>query len=363
MDSKYDIELWSRTGVFLADISRYVKNFSYSMQRNEAEQLQLSIDLDAYEAYCASIGTNPTSILGPYQTDIKVKRNGEYLFGTHVGQISVEMGETYSTISVRAFGYLNLLIDRYVTKTYPQADNWDATQIAWDLIATTQAQTNGSLGMTQGTTTSVYNRERTYVRQNVKDAIVNLTKLVNGNFDFEFTHDRQFNVYQSIGSDKSVDLQFIYPGNIRKIVVPRDGLSLYNKIYGIGSGFGDEALTSTQGDNDSQLNYGVHEKISLWNSVIIQDTLDQNTAGDLDLRKGLLEIPQMMVSGEDFDLNDIGIGDKVTARIEEHPFLATVTGVYRVERIDVDVDENDAEDISISFDNHGLNQSEYESEQ
>ena len=351
---KYEIELWSRTGVFLADISRFVKNFNFSMQRNEAEQVQFSIDLNAYQDYCAGIGVNPTSILGPYQTDVKVRRNGEYLLGSHVGYLDVTMGETTSTINVRAFGYLNLLIDRYVTKSYLETD---AVDIAWDLINETQSQTNGSLGITQGAQqTLTVDRDRTYERQNVKEAIVNLTKLVNGNFDFEFTWDRQFNTYDMIGSDRSSDLEFVYPGNIKEVTVPRNGLALFNKIYGIGSGFGEEALVSTQGDNDSQLNYGVHERIALFNSVVLQDTLDENTAAELDLRKGLLEIPQMTVNGEDFDLNGYGIGDRVTVRIEDNPFLATVTGIYRIERIEVSVDENEAEEIKLYFDNYGVDQ-------
>lgn len=353
---KYEVELWSKNGTFLADISRYVKNFNFSIQRNEAEQLAMSIDLSAYQDFCASIGVNPTSILGPYQTDIKIKRNGEYLFGTHVGQIEVTMGETTSTIEIRAFGYLNLLNDRYVTKNYFGVD---AVDIAWDLINETQTQTNGSMGMTQGASqTTTVERDRTYVRQNVKEAIVNLTSLIDGNFDFEFTVDREFNTYSMIGSDRSEDLQFIYPGNIKEVSVPREGLALFNKIYGLGAGFGEEGIASTQGDSDSQLNYGVHERIASFNSVIEQETLDQNTAAELEARKALLEIPKMTVSGENFNLNEISIGDRVTVRIEDNLFLATVNGIYRIEKIEVAVDENEAEDIKLFFDNNNVDQGE-----
>lgn len=350
---KYEIELWSKNGVLLADVSKLVRNFSFSLERNEAEQVEIQLDLNSYEDLCADIGASPTSILSPYQTDIKVKRNGEYLFGAHVGQVETVLGETSASISIRAFGYLNLLIDRYITASYTQND---AVDIAWDLIALTQAQTNGDLGISMGTMVETVARDRTYVRQNVKEAIVNLTKLVNGNFDFEFTADRVFNTYTAIGSNRSADLEFIYPGNIKQVGVPRDGLSLFNKIYGLGSGFGADQLTSTQSDNDSQLNYGVHEKIQTFNSVVEQDTLDQNTAGFLNLKKNILEIPQMTVNGEDFSLNQFGIGDSVTVRIEQHPFLATIDGVYRIERIDVNVDENEAEDIRLYFDNLNIDE-------
>lgn len=349
MSPKYEIELWSRTGVLLADISKYVKNLAFSMERNEAEDVSFDIDLSSLQNLASSIGVSPLTILGPYQTDVKIKRNGEYLFGSHVGYVETVIGSTNGTVRVRAFGYLNLLIDRYVTKTYTQVD---AVQIAWGLIYETQQQTNGDLGITQSATQTVtVDRDRTYIRQNVKEGIVNLTKLINGNFDFEFTHDKEFKTYTLIGSNKSENLKFIYPGNIKELIVPRDGLALYNKIYGLGSGFGEEVLSSTQGDDDSQLNYGVHERISTYNSVILQDTLDQNTAAELNLRKYLLEIPQMVVNGEDFDLNNIGIGDRVTVRVEDNPFLATVDGVYRIERIEVTVDENEAEEIKIYFDN------------
>jgi hypothetical protein len=352
----YEVELWSRNGVLLADISKYIKNFSYSMQRNEAEQLQFDIDLNIYESLCTSLGVHPTSILGPYQTDVKVKRNGTYLFGSHVGYLSVNMGEISSTISVRCFGYLNLFLDRYVTATYTQEDE---TDIAWDLIDSTQSQTNGNMGITRGPNqVTTIARDRTYDRQNVKDGITNLVSLVDGNFDFEFTYDKKFNTYTQIGSDLSDTVEFIYPRNIKSVVVPRDGIALANKIYGLGSGFGDEALFSTQFDNDSELNYGVHEKIITWNSVVEQETLDDNTAAQVSLMKGLLEIPQMIVDGVNFDLNLYGIGDRVTVRIEQHPFLATVTGKYRVEKLNVRVDEQEGEEITVYFDNYGVIQNE-----
>lgn len=367
MARRYAIELWSRQGVLLADISHLVTGLSFSMQRNEAEDLTFEVDLDAYEELCTSIGTHPTAILGPYQTDVKVARLNpttgvyDYLFGAHVGDVEANIEEDAAALTVRAFGYLNLLIDRYVSPDpFVQVD---AVQIAWALIDETQDQTNGSLGMTQGAeqATTVL-RDRTYEpRQNVKDAIVNLTQLEDGQFDFRFTEERVFETYTMIGSDRTSDVEFIYPdnpaerSNIRRARVPRTGRgALYNKIYGLGSGFGADQLQSTQGDNSSQLNYGVHELPAIFNSVTEQETLEENTAGELERRKGLLEIPQMTVSGEDFDLSTYGIGDRVTVRIGRYSYLATVSGTYRIERIEVDVDDTESEDITLYFDNYGL---------
>lgn len=357
---RYAVELWSRGGVLLADVSPFVKNFRYAMQRNEAEDLSFEIDLNSYEELCASIGTNPTAILGAYQTDVKVQRlapdgTWSYLFGAHVGDAPTELGEIDSTIHVNASGYLNLLIDRYVSPSpFVQVD---AVEIAWQLIDETQTQTNGTLGMTQGAQqATTVPRDRAYEpRQNVKEAILNLSRLIDGSFDFRFTHDREFETYSMIGTDQSATLEFVYPQNIVEVRVPRIGRgALYNKVYGLGSGFGADQLASTQGDNTSQLNYGLHERITSFNSVSEQQELDENTLAHLDLHKGLLEIPQMTVSGEDFDLSSYGIGDRITVRIEDHPYLATVNGVYRIERLEVAVDENEAELVKIYFDNYGL---------
>lgn len=346
----YEIELWSRQGLLVADISPLVKDVSFTLQRNTAETLQFSLDLNAFESLALTIGTAPRLMLNPYQTDVKIKRNGEYLFGTQVFDVSVELSENDQTISVKCFGYLKLLSDRYITKTYTSEYE---TDIVWDMINTTQSQTNGDLGITQGDQwVQLVQRDRTYDRNNIADMIVNLTNLSSNSFDFEFTYDKKINTYTMIGSDRSNELVFVYPDNIMQATIPRTGLKLFNKIYGIGAGFGNDQITSTQSDNDSQLNFGVHETVRTWNSVLQQDTLDDNALGMLNNTKNILEIPQMSVNGRDFDLANYGIGDRVTVRVNDHRFLETINGIYRIEKIDCKLDENQNEDITLYFDNN-----------
>jgi len=347
----YEVELWSRQGVLVADISVLVKTMSFTQERNASESFEMTSDLDAFEDLASSIGTMPMVMLNPYRTDIKVKRRGVYLFGVHVVEVNTELNEDESTISIRAVGYLNLLNDRFITKSYT---NEYETDIIQDLINETQSQTNGDIGITFGTQVQLVQRDRIYERQNIKEAIINLTKLVTGNFDFAFDHNKVFSTYEMIGSDRSIELEFTYPGNIRQLTVPRTGINLFNKIYGLGAGFGDDQVQSLQADTDSQLEYGVHESIYTWNSVIEQATLDQNAQARLILTKNMLEIPQIKISGRDFDLSTYGIGDRVTVRVLDHNFLNTIDGVYRIERISVSIDENQDEDITLFFDNNQL---------
>lgn len=352
LDSQiYEVELWSRQGVLVADISVLVKSFNFTMQRNDAESFEMTLDLDAFEHLASSIGTMPMVMLNPYRTDIKIKRRGQYLFGVHVIEIGTELTEDEATITLKAVGYLNLLNDRFITKTYT---NTYETDIIQDFINETQSQPNGDLGITFGNMVQLVQRDRIYERQNIKEGVVNLTKLINGNFDIAIDHNKVLSTYEMIGSDRSLELEFTYPGNIRQLSVPRTGINLYNKIYGIGAGFGDDQVQSIQQDTASQLEYGVHENIYTWNSVLEQATLDQNALARLNITRNMLEIPQVKVSGRDFDLDQYGIGDRVTVRVTSHPFLNTIDGIYRIERIAVAVDENQDEDITLFFDNDQL---------
>src|SRR4051812_43202238 len=80
----YTTELWSSTGGILADISHLTQQRQYILKRNGAEQYTFQLDLTAFEKYCESINVNAGDILAPYQTDVKLKRNGQYLLCAQV---------------------------------------------------------------------------------------------------------------------------------------------------------------------------------------------------------------------------------------------------------------------------------------
>lgn len=347
----YTIELYSRQDVYVADITMIIKSFNYSMERNRAESLDLEIDLRAFEEVCKTLGVMPMVALNPYQTDIKIKRGNDYLFRVRVIDVSVSLSEEDASIQIHGVGYLDLLSNRYVTKDY--TNQWD-TDIVEDLITTTQSDTNGDLGITFGNHARLIKRDRSYERQNVKDAITNLTELIDGNFDVVIDHDKILSTYSMQGSDRTHEVQFIYPGNIRSVSIPRTGVNLFNRVIGIGSGDGNDQVRSVQDDNTSQLNFGLHEEIRNWNSTLTQQTLDDNARARLKKVSNMLEIPQINVSGKDFDLSSYGIGDRVFVNIKDFNFLNTINGNYRIERIDVSIDENQAEDIKLYFDNNQI---------
>ncbi|MDQ0825428.1 hypothetical protein QFZ60_001601 [Arthrobacter sp. B2I5] len=371
----YEIELWSAGGSRIADISHLCSKRRYTLQRNEAETLTFDLDLNDFERYCLINlgGTDPNVLIKPYVTDVKVKRAGSYLFGAQVVDISFNLsadssspgqgssGAQNASVTITCSGYLNLVKDRYVTKTYSQIER---TAIATDLLTTTQAQTNGSVGVTIAGSQYATGlpADRTYQRDNVKLKLQELAALSDSPFDFSFTWNKVFQTYSQIGARRT-DLKFIWGGpysNVASFTVDRSGINLFNKVYGLGSGFGTDQLQTTKVDLPSQLNYYLREQIQQFNSVVEQSTLDANTQTAVALAKDLLELPKVSITGNELKgVPFITPGDRIPLQVLNHTWLASINGLYRIEQMDVSIDENDFEsDITLTFDNYGVNQNE-----
>lgn len=349
---RYEFELWIN-GVQVADITKLVKDRSYALTRNAAEFLSFSMDLNAWEAYCAGIGAAPLALLECYVTDILVKRNGVYKFGVQVGDMEYTLEKEGIGLDVKATGFLDLFKDRYVTKSY---DGYECTEIPRDLITTTQSgDSSNDFGVTIGPNqynTGISDTERNYVDQNVRDGIVNLTELADGNFDFKFNYDKSFDTFAQVGSYRPGN-KFTYPYNIAGGRVPRSAMNLFNYIIGLGSGFGEETLRTETADGVSRANHKTRQKIVTFNSVSLQQTLDENSYAYLQRVKEVLMLPNFNVSGAMADLDIIDVGDRVPVEVQGHPALP-LNGIHRIEQINVDLDENDAENISITVDDYGL---------
>ncbi len=348
---KYEFELWINS-VQVGDITKLMQNRRFSITRNASEDLSFIMSLSAFEGYCTELGAVPQAVLETYVTDIRVKRNGNYLFGVHVVDMQYNLNQGEVNIEIKATGFFDLFADRYVTKTYTQSER---VAIAVDLMATTQAgdATNDygvDPGVLQYSTGLLSDRE--YVDQNVRDAIINLTNLSDGNFDFRFNYDRSFETFAQVGSDRP-DNKFTYPYNISGGRVTHSATNLYNYIIGLGSGFGEETLRTVTADGASRGNYKTRQKIISFNSISEQQTLDENTYAYLQKVKNILELPTFNVSGVFADLDVISVGDRVPVEVLGHPALP-LNGTYRIEKLAVDLDENDAEDIAITVDNYGL---------
>ena len=488
---EYIVEVWDINDVFVADISHLISgSLRINRKLNDVDDIAFSIDLVQFEKLCASIGARPLNILEPYRTDIKIRRNGEYMVGAHVVRTNVNFNASETNkIEIQCTGYLNHLKDRLMTKSYERRTY---AQIARELITDTQAaynhvknssfangitgwinsdggyilwdknlghdgngalyssvttgpntfggamwqmpttaglqytvkfwyraltaggtiyiahdnvaprinetpivdtnwtyfettftapnsgigisiKTDGStdfwldevvisdnidapirrsFGITLGADNASANQQndrvRNYDLQNIKDAIINLTKLENDNFDFSFDANKVFTTYTRLGSDKP-HVELVYPQNITSLTTARDAQTLYNKIFGLGAGIGDERLEATLLDTDSSLVYRVREKTELYNSVEIMNTLTTNTYGALIEQKDMYDDVAVTVSNNTLDLNDVIVGDAIYVRIDGSSYVDYINGLFRIVEMSLDVSPEMQESVKLTL--------------
>lgn len=490
----YTVELWDINGVLLADITALIAgDFSITMPLNDLDEITFSLDLVEFERFCKRIGSRPINILQPYRTDVKVKRNGNYLVGAHVVQTSVNFDNSgVNKISVQTTGYLNHFKDRYVSahynnmtyaqiarqlitdtqSAYNQIDNgdfydgiagwvyiesgyivwnklvghnapgalyasvntgtngfggarWSRNMIAgvtytasywvkadttggntylqtqtgvrmnqtavnstdWTFITYTWTQgaastyldfkmdnnvnfyiddvkltdnidnaTNRNFGVTLGTdyASAAQNatRIRNYDLQNVKDGIQALTTLDNDNFDFAFDANKVFTVWNRKGTDRT-DVELVYPQNIVSVKTARSASTMANKIYGLGSGIGDERLETSAIDLIAATTYRVRESTQMYNSVSELSTLTQNTVGALYQLKDLYESIEIVTTNNDLNLDVVSLGDAIYVRIDGSTYVDYVNGMYRIRKMSISISQEFDETITLTLDKWG----------
>ena len=133
--------------------------------------------------------------------------------------------------------------------------------------------------------------------------------------------------------------------------------ALYNQIIGLGSGFGDDQLSSTQDNLVSQENVFLRQSIRTYSNVTTQDQLNGDVAADLAMASQLLDVPQIVVPGVLWNgIPFVGVGDRVQVFFPTHPFLGAVSGQwFRVEQMDVRVSDNDDDyEITLTLDQYGF---------
>lgn len=358
--SKYTFELWSKSGVMLADFSGRASGRKIVQSRNYPEQIEFSLDLNAFERYCRDSGVDPKTLLITNSTEVRVRRAGTYITGGQLVYKTTSLAAEGQSVACRVQGFLALFSKRY-TGTTPAGlvseDHTAAsgtaksrTDLAWYLINASQSLTNGSFGITRGLTggsTTLY--DKTFGRTNIMNALQAMTELKTDPIDIEFSYNKVFNTYAQIGSDRP-DIVFEYPGNIRDGEFPDDGTDVTNEVIALGQGGADGVQQPAFGiDLDSQLNYQLRQ------DVVQSNGTDNSNGGITDAAESAkeakskpLKIPAITVNGNVAPyVTDYRIGDRVRVKINNHPLIDDVNGVYRIEKRTITIDDNDNETVKL----------------
>lgn len=347
--AKYEIEVWSKSGKPLGNIRQFCKDLTWSKSLNDVETVTFSIDLMRYEELLEGAGfkNDPFGLLDVGNHDIRIKRNGKYLLGANIIQIGYSVQDPSITMAVSCYGYLNYYKTRYITASYT---DWWQEDILNDVIVKCNAETGGDYGVRRGTTTGGHQvkRTRTYLRKEVKSLIQQMSDVINGP-DFDFSPDKKFNVYDVKGVYRP-SVRLAFPGNIQSFNFNRSIEKVSNFVWAVGSGNGDDAVIATSEDTASENALYRREKIATYNSVVLQDTLKQHANAVVHYTKDIIELPSVTVPDGVLDLNEVDVGDTVSVSMTGALSLSHINGNYRIQKLDVSVDDNDSETVSIAFD-------------
>lgn len=129
------------------------------------------------------------------ERELRLYRDATRIWGGHLWHAAGNGPER--TFAVDGSGYYSVMRHRVVTSDLIYADVADVT-IAWNLIAHTQAQTDGDLGITNGSHAGTdRHRDRAYCaleRPSISEGIEELSQMDDG-FDWEISETKVFNTW------------------------------------------------------------------------------------------------------------------------------------------------------------------------
>lgn len=275
--------------------------------------------------------------------EVKIFRDNLLVWAGEQVHISGILSDTSDEIvTLTCYDYLEMFNNRYTDAVVEYAST-DAGEIAWDLIDNSQNQTNGDLGITKGIIETTQNRDRTYYNQNIMEAIVNLSNVIGG-FDFEFTHNKVFNVYAVKGLDRSSTHRFELGVNILSASVENDFTNPINQAISLGEGFGATQLREVVTDSSLRSTYKLRQGKLSDPDVSVNATLITKGQALID-RYGtpLVNVTFKQVPGTLPRFGTLDLGDLVTIKIDKA--IWDINAIFRVYGIVIDVDERDTETI------------------
>ena len=269
---------------------------------------------------------------------------------TQVSITQVTLDGTWQHIQVN--GYSAFFEDGYIVAEMDRTDS--STPLLVDdcyIYPTDDNATLCNMGITLGTDTASAtqdnSRQVSYELQNVKDALIDLTNMEDDNFEFEFLPDRTFNVYARKGTDK-LDLEVGYPGNVDSMTVSRSATNVANKIIALGSGIGDERLQVEVYNNTSRRVIGTRESITTDSNISLEETLRSKAIGNLYDRKDPTNTPRIVIKDGSINPSNVETGDVILVEVGESDFIDSVTGEYRIVKIDYSLSENAVEQMTLT---------------
>ena len=305
---------------------------SYTDELNTGKNATFSLEYKALKDIADTYNTTVEFILTGGYREIYIEKDSTKIYYGVITDYSLMKNDTgFLTISISSVDFFVLLGKRF-TDDKQVYSSTEASEIAWDLINTSQlSDTYADLGITQGTTITSKDRDRTYRFANIKEAIAKLSNAnLNDGFDFDINNLKQFNCYYpSKGSNRAeivLDEVNIINWQYRRPAL----LSLTNKVYVIGAGFNDDVLFVTrESANTYKSAFTLLENTLSERDIITSDTL--NDKGDKYLLENQSPRPELTIYIQDNtpDILNYDIGDNLKIKIDELNFNNVYKRLYK----------------------------------
>lgn len=362
----YTLEIVNRNGGLVADLTGIATSRKFEVERNAAGKVSFEVDAKVLSDFALTNNTTGAAILAPGINEVRVKRGSTYLTGGKITYIETTGSGENKTVSVHADGFLSLFKDRFYEKQ-KIFTAVEASTILWTVINETQTASanfyNSALealptagdctfGVTQGTLETIGAKDRTYeIGKNVKDILVQMTELQSTSTDIYFTYDKVFHAVARQGSNKP-GIVFELGKNVLGYKLPHDAQEIANRVITTGSGSqgAGTLVASVVADAPSQVNYRVRQRIRQFNSIDNTSTLDDHGNGLLQALKDPMNTPDITVDlNDEVTIADFWVGDRVMVRLEDPEIPHDISGLYRVEKINMTISDEELETATLTL--------------
>jgi microcystin-dependent protein len=309
-----------------------------------ARKLSFYLDAAATAAFTMPGAHPETAQVEELGSDMLAVRNGVSLFRGRVGGSTDTLTADADTVAFTAVDYRGMLDRRIlwpeVTRSFRGEDQAD---IAWQMIADTQGLAGGGLGITRGNApdTGVL-RDRDYdPGKSVGEALTQLGQCLDG-FNWEIDANRRFNLYYP-QRGAQVDQVLLYGRDIVGLTRTTVPANYANAVYYTGGPLTtpDEAVLSAF---DAEIGRWDAQKSDP--NLILQDTVDQQSAAELDNASTFDPAYAVTMAAGAWDPATLWLGD--TVRLVVTAGRLDVDTTRRVIGIDIVLDDAGGEVVTIS---------------
>jgi len=313
MIGSWEVFLYDKADAFVAELP--FENIHISEKLNDIPIVTLSVNYLILSKSALAQKTDIPSILYSGFRWVDIKRNGTTFFRGILAEMNISKAEYDININLTFKGWLAYFQKRFISKDYTATD---AGAIAWDMIDTAQAETDGSIGITEGSITATKDRNRSFDRQEIAKSIINMgsQNIIDG-YEFEITNDKQLTVAARIGSDKP---QIVFDkSNIKLFKIDfLVGLGLVTQTHALGDGVGDDQLEEVYTASSTYTDkWYLLEEYKSYLSVKETATLQEHAEKNTELLKDVTKLTELTTDTSFIDLADYSVGDGVKVNIED----------------------------------------------